>query len=110
MLNGKYRKRETGELVRIIENGLMKTGYDAVTLAGLSAADYRQIVDLLYQLSVSLAPRRISVALPSMRADRFTLALSELIQVVHRPSITFASEVGTERLRRVFVQNYKNWK
>ena len=96
-----YRERNKDELLKIIEQGLQNTGYDAVTLAGLSAADYREIVPLLETLSEKLTPRRISIGLPSTRADRFTLALAEILQTVRRQSLTFAPEAGTERLRRV---------
>lgn len=96
-----YRERSKENLVRIIEEGLKNTGYDAVTLSGLSASDHTEIVSLAQTLSEKLSPKRISIGLPSMRADRFTLALAELLNKVRRQSITFALEAGTERLRRV---------
>ncbi len=96
-----YRERTKEELVQIIEQGLRNTGYDAVTLAGLSAADHREIVPLLQTLSEKFTPKRISIGLPSTRADRFTLACAEILQTVRRQSLTFAPEAGTERLRRV---------
>lgn len=96
-----YRERSKDELLEIIEKGLKNTGYDALTLAGLSSADYREIVPLLETLSQKLTSRRISIGLPSTRADRFTLALAEILQTVRRQSLTFAPEAGTERLRRV---------
>ncbi len=96
-----YRERTKEELVQIIEQGLKNTGYDAVTLAGLSAADHREIVPLLQTLSEKFTPKRIAVGLPSTRADRFTLACAEILQTVRRQSLTFAPEAGTERLRRV---------
>lgn len=96
-----YRERSKEELVQIIEEGLKNTGYDAVTLAGLSAADHREIVPLLQALSERFTKERVSIGLPSTRADRFTLACAEILQVVRRQSLTFAPEAGTERMRRV---------
>ncbi len=96
-----YRERSKDELLEIVEEGLRRTGYDAVTLAGLSAADHTEIVPLLQQLSEKLTPRKISIGLPSTRADRFTLALAEVLQAVRRQSVTFAPEGGSERMRRV---------
>lgn len=96
-----YRERSKDELVQIISEGLRHTGYDAVTLAGLSAADHREIVPLLQSLAETFTPKRVSIGLPSTRADRFTLALAEILQSVRRQSLTFAPEAGTERLRRV---------
>lgn len=96
-----YRERSQHELVRMIEEGLKNTGYDAVTLAGLSAADHTEIIPLLQTLSEKFTPKRVAIGLPSTRADRFTLALAEILYSVRRQSITFAPEAGTERLRRV---------
>ncbi|MBI2916237.1 MAG: radical SAM protein, partial [Elusimicrobia bacterium] len=96
-----YRERGADQLLELVKQGLANTGYDAVTLAGLSAADHREIIPLLQTLSQELTPRRVSIGLPSTRADRFTLALAELLHSVRRQSLTFAPEAGTERLRRV---------
>ena len=96
-----YRERNYQELVEIVRKGLENTGYDAVTLAGLSAADHTEIIPLLQTLAKELTPKRISIGLPSTRADRFTLALAEILNSVRRQTITFAPEAGTERMRRV---------
>ncbi|OGR96542.1 MAG: hypothetical protein A2902_03240 [Elusimicrobia bacterium RIFCSPLOWO2_01_FULL_64_13] len=96
-----YRERSAKELLAIIDEGLRNTGYDAVTLAGLSAADHTEIVPLLQTLAEHVSSKRISIGLPSTRADRFTLALAGVLQAVRRQSLTFAPEGGTERLRRV---------
>jgi radical SAM family uncharacterized protein/radical SAM-linked protein len=96
-----YRERKKDELVQIVSEGLRCTGYDSVTLAGLSAADHTEIVPMLEALAETFTPKRIAIGLPSTRADRFTLALAEILQNVRRQSLTFAPEAGTERLRRV---------
>lgn len=96
-----YRERGMEELMEIIEKGLKNTGYDAITLAGLSAADHTEIVPLLQSLAEKFSNQRVSIGLPSTRADRFTLALAEILNTVRRQSITFAPEAGSERMRRV---------
>lgn len=96
-----YRERGKDELLEIIGNGLKRTGYDAVTLAGLSAADHSEIAPLLHALTDKFSSQRISIGLPSTRADRFTLAVAEILHAVRRQSLTFAPEGGTERIRRV---------
>ena len=96
-----YRERSKEDLLQIVEHGLKHTGYDAVTLAGLSAADHTEIVPLLQELSDKFSLRRVSIGLPSTRADRFTLAVAEILHSVRRQSLTFAPEGGTERMRRV---------
>lgn len=96
-----YRERGKDELLEIISEGLKRTGYDAVTLAGLSAADHSEIAPLLHALTDKFSSQRISIGLPSTRADRFTLAVAEILHAVRRQSLTFAPEGGTERIRRV---------
>ena len=49
----------------------------------------------------NLSAGGFSMGRPSPHADRFTLALAEVLQAVRRQSVTFAPEAGTERMRRL---------
>ena len=47
-----------------------------------------------------MACRRVSVSLPSLRADKFSPRLARMVKAVRKSGFTFAPEAGTERLRR----------
>ena len=96
-----YRERWQDDVVRIVGEGLKNTGYDAVTLSGLSAADHTEISSLLETLAAKFTPKKVSFGLPSTRADRFSVHLASKLQLVRRQTLTFAPEAGTERLRNV---------
>jgi hypothetical protein len=56
-----------------------ETGFEEVGLLSLSTADYSQVEPLVYNLSEKLSDRRVSVNLPSLRADAFSVGLAEAV-------------------------------
>ena len=50
-------------------------------------------------------PRNVSLSLPSLRADNFSMELMSRLQKVRRGGLTFAPEAGTQRLRDVINKN-----
>ncbi len=49
--------------------------------------------------------KKISLSLPSLRIDNFSLELMQKVQKVRKSGITFAPEAGTQRLRDVINKN-----
>jgi radical SAM superfamily enzyme YgiQ (UPF0313 family) len=47
----------------------------------------------------------VSVSLPSLRTDAFSVELAQIIQRTRKGGLTFAPEAGSERLRRVINKN-----
>lgn len=84
------------------------TGYQEVGLLSLSSADYSQIEPLAYHLAERLAPRRVGVSLPSLRAESFSVALADAVSRVRKAGFTFAPETGSDRLRRVINKTFTN--
>lgn len=85
------------QALEILEN----TGHNDVSLTSLSTSDYTCIEPLLIELVDTLAEKNVSVSLPSLRVDNFSVGLAEVVQKVKRTSLTFAPEAGTQRLRDV---------
>ena len=83
------------------------TGYDEMTLSSLSISDYSCIRELTDELLTWTDERKISLSLPSLRADSFTKELMERISTVRTGSLTFAPEAGTQRLRDVINKNVR---
>lgn len=81
------------------------TGYDQVSLCSLSCTDYSQMEQLLEALHHDLADRRVSIGLPSIRADAFGVELAKQVQRVKRTGLTFAPEAGSQRLRDCINKN-----
>jgi radical SAM family uncharacterized protein len=100
------RERSVKTICRLVEEGLLNTGYEAVTLASLSSTDYSKIEDLVSMLTSKISDRRISLSLPSLRLDSFSIGVAKKIQEVRKSGFTFAPEAATDRLRRVINKNY----
>jgi len=81
------------------------TGYDEVGLLSLSATDYPGIEQLAAGLALALEPKKVALSLPSLRPASFTGGLAEAVKRSHKTGLTFAPEVGSERLRRVIGKN-----
>lgn len=100
------RERKVETICHLVEEGLSKTGYDAISLASLSSTDYSEIGKLVERLTTRLSDRRISISLPSLRLDSFSIGIADKIQEVRKSGFTFAPEAATDRLRRVINKGY----
>ena len=92
----------------IIENAkklAIQTGYEEISLISLSSSDHREINRICDELSDFCRERKISLALPSQRADSFTPELYEKLKLVRQTGLTFAPEAGTPRMRDVINKN-----
>lgn len=99
------RERTADDIVRDAVAGLTCTGYDEVSLTSLSSADHSQIEEVLRRLARRTAGTGISVSLPSLRVDSFSVELARLISAGKKSGLTFAPEAGTQRLRDVINKN-----
>ncbi len=81
------------------------SGYQEMTLSSLSTSDYRPLEHLCDGLLDWCEPNRVSLSLPSLRADNFSLGLMERVQHVRKSGLTFAPEAGTQRLRNAINKN-----
>lgn len=82
------------------EKLLKSTGYDEISLSSLSTTDYSKLPQLINSLE-EYEDKKVSVSLPSLRIDTFSVELAEKLQKVRKSGLTFAPEAGTQRLRDV---------
>ncbi|MFC1668604.1 TIGR03960 family B12-binding radical SAM protein [Chlamydiota bacterium] len=81
----------------LIEN----TGYEEISLTGLSINDYPNIEDIVRKIIESSFDKKVAVGLPSSRIDAFSVSLANQVQRIRKTGITFAPEAGSEWLRSV---------
>ena len=99
------RSKKPETLIRQGIETLKNTGYEDVTLLSLSTSDYRCLGELCDGLLAYCEPRSIGLALPSLRADNFSMELMERLQRVRKTGLTFAVEGGSQRLRDAINKN-----
>ncbi len=95
------RERDVDETVEIARAGIKHSGWQEVSLLSLSTADHSQAVELADRMGRTMVDRGVSVSLPSLRADEFSVGLAEAVSRVRRSGFTFAPEAGSQRLRDV---------
>ena len=99
------REREAEDIIKITKDLINNTGYDEYSLLSLSSNDYRNITEVIKELSVDFNKRKINVSLPSQRIDGFSLELANLMNTVRKSGMTLAPEAGSQRLRNVIKKN-----
>ena len=102
MITRPVRERPRHQVVEMVRKGLERTGYDEVALTSLSTADFSGIEDVVREvMDPESGCGRVSVSLPSLRVDAFTVGTAAALQQGRRSGLTFAPEGGTWRMRRV---------
>jgi len=101
MIYRPVRERPADEILTAVDRLLANTGHEEVALLSLSSTDYSAIEPLLRTMSERYAGQRVSISLPSLRTDAFSVELAQIVQRTRKSGLTFAPEAGSERLRRV---------
>jgi radical SAM family uncharacterized protein len=109
MITRPVRERPTEQVRTMIRDGLRRTGYDEVSLTSLSTADFSGIEPLVRGIISDADDTRVggcgtgglTVNLPSLRVDAFTVGLAGEVSTGRRSGLTFAPEAGSWRLRQV---------
>jgi len=102
MITRPVRERPEEQVRTMVRDGLRRTGYDEVALTSLSSADFSGIDGVVADLVDNQEGTGcVSLSLPSLRVDAFTVGIASEIQKIRRTGLTFAPEGGTWRIRQV---------
>jgi len=102
------RELDPGDVAEMTKAFIAESGWSEVGLLSLSTADYSQIEPLVKCLAPQLSDRRVSISLPSLRAEAFSVGLADAVSEVRKSGFTFAPETGSDRLRRVINKTFTN--
>jgi len=102
MIYRPVRERTSTTIEELAEKVIEKTGYEELSLSSLSTCDHSSIYRIVTDLANSLGKKKhVSISLPSLRTDAFSLELAQKIESAGKTGLTFAPEVATDRLRSV---------
>jgi len=101
MITRPVRERPQEQIISMVKKGLKRTGYDEVSLTSLSSADFSGIENVISEVMTQDGCSPVSLSLPSLRVDAFTVDTAAQMQQARRTGLTFAPEAGTWRLRQV---------
>jgi radical SAM family uncharacterized protein/radical SAM-linked protein len=96
------RERPVEEVLSALRDLVEHTGFDEVALLSLSSSDYSGIIELVEGAARGPVSQDVSISLPSLRIESFSVELLErLSRGRRRGGFTFAPEAATDRLRQV---------
>ncbi len=102
MISRPVRERSVEEIIESIDQALKNTGYEEIALLSLSSSDYTNISALVQAVTERFAERNLSVTLPSLRIESFSVNLMEQLKGLHPcGGFTLAPEAATERMRQI---------
>ena len=103
-----FRKRGADNIMHIACQAYQHTGYEEISLMGLSVSDYPQIEGLVDSLVGNFKEKGISISLPSIKPKSNLGRISSVIAKIKKTGLTFAPEAATDRLRAVLNKNFNS--
>ncbi|MCP3898704.1 MAG: TIGR03960 family B12-binding radical SAM protein [Desulfobacteraceae bacterium] len=105
MIYRPVRERPVKSLLKIAKESSKNTGYKDVSLLSLSTGDYSCLDYLMENILTINENHLTSISLPSIRAEKLTPNIMEIIKKVRKTGFTIAPEAGSQRLRNIINKN-----
>ena len=99
MIYRPVRERPEQEVIKCVNELIKNCGYDEISLLSLSTTDYSGITDVISTILRRHKGQNLTLSLPSLRLDSFSISFANLLQNGKKAGLTFAPEAGTNRLR-----------
>ncbi|MFC2007974.1 TIGR03960 family B12-binding radical SAM protein [Chloroflexota bacterium] len=103
MIYRPVRERPHQEVLRAAGELISNCGYNEVSLVSLNTSDYAGIDELVTRLSHDYP--HLTLSLPSLRLDDFSVRLLCSLPSRNKTGLTFAPEAGSQRLQHVINKN-----
>jgi radical SAM family uncharacterized protein len=101
MVTRPVRERSVQEVLDAVDGIIRQTGYEEIGLLSLSSSDYSGVQKLVTAISQRYGEQHLSVSLPSLRIESFSVDLADGIKDGRRTGFTFAPEAATEKMRQI---------
>ncbi len=93
----RYRQPQT--VLELADQLYKSSGYEELSLLGLSVSDYPKLEEILKPLVCVFKSKGVNVSLPSIKPKTMLGDMTDLIATVKKTGLTFAPEAGSQRLR-----------
>jgi len=100
------RIKSREKIISLADSAYALSGYEEMSLAGLSVGDYPGIETLVSELTNRFSAQAVNLSLPSLKAKALIGNLSRLIAKTKKTGLTFAPEAGTPRLRQALAKDF----
>ncbi|WP_333654884.1 TIGR03960 family B12-binding radical SAM protein [Dissulfurispira sp.] len=108
MIYRPLRERSPENVLRIVEESLINTGYDEVSFTSLSAGDYSHLLGVIRECNRRFGESKIAISLPSLRVGAVNQDVLKEIKSIRKTGFTMAPEAATERLRSVINKDFSD--
>ena len=102
------RQRSAEKLISLAEKIYKNTGYDEISLISLSSGDHSHIMEIAASLKRLFEDKGVGISFPSLRVEdlvsKFPIELASgnpACRAGRHTGLTFAPEVGSEKMRKV---------
>ncbi|OGC42433.1 hypothetical protein A2Y85_01605 [candidate division WOR-3 bacterium RBG_13_43_14] len=106
--NRPLRIRSDQDILKAVENGIRRTGWEEISLLSFSILDYPGLPNLLNKLNEFLRKKMVSISLPAMRGELFTEDIGSLLKEIKKSGLTFAPETASDQLRKRLNKSFSN--
>jgi radical SAM family uncharacterized protein len=103
-----FRQKSKEVIIDLAQDLYKSSGYEEISLAGLSVTDHQQIEEVLNELISIFQSKAVSISIPSIKAKALVGNISSVIAKIKKTGLTFAPEAGTERLRNVLSKDFNS--
>ncbi|MFA5276305.1 MAG: radical SAM protein, partial [Candidatus Omnitrophota bacterium] len=100
------RIRKAEKILELAKQAYKNSGYEEISLGGLSVSDYPKIEEVSACLLDAFKDEAVSVSLPSIKAHAYVGNLSSIIAKVKKTGLTFAPEAGSDKLRNLLLKDF----
>jgi len=100
------RHKQPQTVLELAEQAYQKSGYEELSLLGLSVSDYPKLGELLGPLISAFKSKGVSVSLPSIKPKTMLGDITDLIATIKKTGLTFAPEAGSVRLRQALGKDF----
>lgn len=98
-VNKPVRFMKSEKIIELAKELAANTGFEELSLVSLSSSDHPKLGEVAEELIKFLSPKKISLSLPSLRADTLDEKTARQMTAVRNSGFTIAPEAGTQRLR-----------
>lgn len=101
MVNRPVRERSVPQIINSIKKALKFTGHEEIALLSLSSSDYTHIQELTSAIVEEFSGKNLTISLPSLRIESFSVDLMEKLKGTRQGGFTLAPEAATDRMRNI---------
>lgn len=101
-----FRQRSAEKVLELASSAYKCSGYEELSLAGLSVSDYAHIEEVLKGLVELFKKDAIGISLPSVKAKTMIGGIASLIASIKKTGLTFAPEAGLSRMRELLGKDF----